>query len=290
MRYNPLTAEEKNVIENKGTEAPFTGEYDDFYKDGVFVCRKCNAVLFSSQAKFDAGCGWPAFDENFPNAVKRIPDTDGKRVEIVCANCLGHLGHVFEGEHLTDKNTRHCVNSLSIRFVPKESAILAGGCFWCTEAIFKRLKGVTSVLPGYAGGTVDHPSYEQVCLGNTGHAEAVRVEFNPELISFEKILDVFWHTHNPTTLNRQGSDMGTQYRSVIFYHNQKQKEIAEKSKGNLEKEQLYQKPVVTEITPFTNFFVAEDYHKNYFDRNKNQPYCQLVINPKIRKLEKLYPN
>ena len=119
MKYNDLTSEEKRVIEFKGTEAPFSGEYDNFYKDGTFVCRKCNAPLFSSQAKFDAGCGWPAFDEYFPNAVKRLPDSDGQRMEIECANCGGHLGHVFEGEHLTDKNTRHCVNSLSIRFIPQ---------------------------------------------------------------------------------------------------------------------------------------------------------------------------
>lgn len=119
MVYNNLTPEEKRVIENKGTETPFTGEYDDFYEDGTFICRRCNAPLFSSKAKFDAGCGWPAFDENFPNAVTRVSDADGQRVEIECANCLAHLGHVFEGEQLTEKDTRHCVNSLSIRFIPK---------------------------------------------------------------------------------------------------------------------------------------------------------------------------
>ena len=118
-KYNPLTPEEKRIIEDKGTERPFSGEYDDFYKDGTFICRRCNAPLFSSQAKFDAGCGWPAFDENFPNAVKRLPDPDGQRIEIECANCEAHLGHVFTGEKLTDKDTRHCVNSLSIRFIPE---------------------------------------------------------------------------------------------------------------------------------------------------------------------------
>lgn len=121
MAYNNLTSEEIRIIENKGTEAPFSGEYDNFYKDGTFICRKCNAPLFSSKAKFDAGCGWPAFDENFPNAVKSLTDADGQRTEIECANCRAHLGHVFKGENLTDKNTRHCVNSLSIRFIPKES-------------------------------------------------------------------------------------------------------------------------------------------------------------------------
>lgn len=170
----------------------------------------------------------------------------------------------------------------------KETATLAGGCFWCTEALFKRLKGVISVLPGYAGGTVENPSYEQVCSGNTGHAEAIQIEFNPEQIPFEKILDVFWHTHDPTTLNRQGNDIGTQYRSVIFYHNEKQKEIAEKSKETLEKEGIYHDPIVTQIIPFKNFYIAEDYHKNYFDKNGDAPYCNFVINPKIHKLLEKY--
>ena len=169
-----------------------------------------------------------------------------------------------------------------------ETATLAGGCFWCTEAIFKRLKGVKSVLPGYSGGTVKNPTYEQVCEGNTGHAEAIQIEFDPKQISFAKILDIFWHTHDPTTLNQQGNDIGTQYRSVIFYHDQKQKETAEKSKLALEKEGAYDKPIVTEIIPFTNFYQASDYHKNYFDRNSNVPYCNFIINPKIHKLLEKY--
>lgn len=169
-----------------------------------------------------------------------------------------------------------------------EKATFAGGCFWCTEAIFKRLKGVSSVLPGYAGGAVKNPTYEQVCTGETGHAEAIQIEFNPELIPFEKILDIFWNTHNPTTLNQQGNDMGTQYRSAIFYHNQNQKEIAEKSKKEIEKEGIYSNPIVTEITPFTNFYVAEEYHKNYFDKNSDAPYCNFMISPKIHKLLEKY--
>ncbi len=171
-----------------------------------------------------------------------------------------------------------------------EKATLAGGCFWCTEAIFKRLKGVSSVLPGYAGGIVENPSYEAVCSGNTGHAEAIQIEFDPTLIPFEKILDIFWHTHNPTTPNRQGNDMGTQYRSSIFYADVKQKEIAEKSKQELETSKLYKDPIVTEIVPLTNFYVAEDYHKDYFERNRNQSYCNFVIDPKIQKLLKEYGN
>ncbi len=171
-----------------------------------------------------------------------------------------------------------------------ETATLAGGCFWCTEAIFKRLKGVQSVLPGYSGGKRENPTYEQVCSGATGHAEAIQIAFDPTLIPFEKILDIFWHTHNPTTLNQQGNDIGTQYRSSIFYHDQKQKEIAEKSKEEVEAEKLYPDPIVTEIVPFTKFYEAENYHKDYFEKNKNQSYCNFVIDPKIHKLLKEYGN
>lgn len=165
-----------------------------------------------------------------------------------------------------------------------EIATLAGGCFWCTEAIFKRLKGVISVIPGYAGGSVENPSYEQVCTGKTGHAEAIQIEFDSSIIPFEKILEVFWHTHDPTTLNQQGNDIGPQYRSVIFYHGEKQKEEAIKSKEELEKEGTYKNPLVTEITPYTNFYKAENYHKDYYDKNKEYPYCNFVIDPKIQKL------
>lgn len=171
-----------------------------------------------------------------------------------------------------------------------ETATLAGGCFWCTEAIFKRLKGVTSVLPGYAGGTVESPSYDEVCSGTTGHAEAIQIDFDPTQISFDKILDVFWNTHNPTTRNQQGNDVGTEYRSIIFYHSEKQKEAAEKSKEEFEKEGIYKDPIVTEIIPFTNFYEAENYHKNYFENNKDAPYCNVIIGPKIHKLLEKYGN
>jgi peptide-methionine (S)-S-oxide reductase len=171
-----------------------------------------------------------------------------------------------------------------------EVATLANGCFWCSEAIFKRLKGVKSVVPGYSGGIVENPSYDLVCTGKTGHAESVKIEFDPKAISFEKILDIFWHTHDPTTLNRQGNDVGTQYRSAIFYHNQKQKEAAEKSKKDLEKEGGYKNSIVTEIIPFGSFYAAEDYHKNYYDNNKDAPYCNFVIDPKVHKLLLKYGN
>ena len=169
-----------------------------------------------------------------------------------------------------------------------ETATFANGCFWCTEAVFKRLKGVKSVLPGYAGGTVKDPSYDQVCAGNTGHAESIQIKFDPKVLPFEKVLDIFWHTHDPTTLNRQGNDIGTQYRSAIFFHNENQKEIAEKSKKDLEDKGVYKNSIVTEITPIKDFYVAEDYHKDYYDNHQDAPYCNYVIDPKIHKLLQRY--
>lgn len=167
-----------------------------------------------------------------------------------------------------------------------EKATFASGCFWCTEAVFIRLKGVISVNSGYAGGTIENPSYDTVSSGESGHAEAIQVTFDPKIISYDKLLDVFWATHNPTTRNQQGNDMGTQYRSVIFYHNDEQKKLAVESKERLEKSEKYKDPIVTEIIAFTNFYPAEGYHQNYYDRNQEYPYCQFVIDPKIKKLYK----
>ena len=171
-----------------------------------------------------------------------------------------------------------------------DTATLAGGCFWCTEAIFKRLKGVTSVVSGYTASQVENPSYEAVCSGRTGAAEAIQLTYDPSVISYDKLLEIFWHVHDPTTLNRQGNDVGTQYRSAIFYHTDEQQHLALASKEALEKSGAYKKPVVTEIVPFTNFYPAEDYHKDYYDRNRSQSYCMFVIDPKVQKLLKEYRN
>ena len=169
-----------------------------------------------------------------------------------------------------------------------ETATLGGGCFWCTEAVYLELKGVESVKPGYSGGHVKNPTYQEVCTEATGHAEVVQITFDPEVVSFSEILEVFFVTHDPTTLNRQGNDVGTQYRSAIFYHSEEQKETALKVIELLEKEKAYKKPIVTEVTPFDAFYVAEDYHINYFARNKNQPYCQYVVAPKVEKFRKVF--
>lgn len=167
-------------------------------------------------------------------------------------------------------------------------ATFAGGCFWCTEAIYKRVRGVISVTPGYTGGTVPNPSYEAVCSGKTGHAEAIQIVFDPRQISFSQLLSVFWHSHDPTTLNRQGNDTGTQYRSAIFYHDKQQHDAAEESKLKLETAKSYDHPIVTEIMPFTVFYPAEDYHKDYFAKNPDAPYCQVVIAPKIARFLRDY--
>ncbi|HEV7235191.1 MAG TPA: peptide-methionine (S)-S-oxide reductase MsrA [Ktedonobacteraceae bacterium] len=171
-----------------------------------------------------------------------------------------------------------------------ETLTLAGGCFWCTEAVFNRLKGVTSVVPGYAASQVKNPSYEQVCSGRTGAAEAIQLTYDPTIISYDTLLDIFWHLHDPTTLNRQGNDVGTQYRSGIYYQNDEQKQLALASKAALEKSGAYKHPVVTEIVPFTNFYPAENYHKDYYDNNRSQGYCMFVIDPKVQKLLQKYRN
>ena len=165
-------------------------------------------------------------------------------------------------------------------------ATLGGGCFWCVEAVFQRIEGVLSVKPGYAGGDIKNPTYKQICTGKTGHAEVAKIEFDPEKITYSQILNVFWQSHDPTTLNRQGNDVGTQYRSVIFFHDESQREIAEKSKIDADKSGYWDNKIVTEITLLNNYYDAEDYHDNYYNNNPNQPYCLFVIKPKLDKLEK----
>lgn len=171
-----------------------------------------------------------------------------------------------------------------------EIAIFGGGCFWCTEAIFLKLRGVLSVTPGYAGGTVKNPNYYEVSSGTTGHAEVIKIEFDPSVISYDNLLDVFWHVHNPTSLNRQGADVGTEYRSIILYTTEAQKKTIEESKKKLEESTEFEQPIVTEIQKLDTFYDAESYHNNYFERNKDQPYCQLVIAPKIKHFLEKYGN
>ncbi len=283
VKYNNLTSDEERVILHKGTERPFTGEYWNHKAEGTYICRNCNTPLYRSVDKFDSGCGWPSFDDELPGAVKRLPDADGRRTEILCATCGGHLGHVFKGEKMTAKNTRHCVNSLSIRFVPEGEllpepkvgrAIFAGGCFWGVEYFMKQNPGVIRVTSGYTGGHTERPTYKEVCSKNTGHAEAVEVVFDPEKTDFEALAKLFFETHDPTQVNRQGPDIGTQYRSEIFYLNAEQKRIAEKLISELTDRGF---DIATKVTEAGIFWPAEDYHQNYYENKGSKPYCHAYV-------------
>jgi peptide methionine sulfoxide reductase msrA/msrB len=279
MKFKQLTPQEERVIVHKGTEAPYTGKYENFTGKGVYVCKRCGAPLYRSDDKFDANCGWPSFDDEIPGAVKRLPDPDGMRTEIECANCGAHLGHVFKGEHFTAKNTRHCVNSISLDFIPAaqvaakpktDTAIFAGGCFWGVEYYLQKNPGVKSVKSGYTGGHKDHPTYEEVCSGKTGHLEAVEVVFDPSKTNYETLARLFFEIHDPTQWNHQGPDFGEQYRSAVFYRNEEQKEITEKLIAQLKKNGFN---VVTQVRKASTFWVAEDYHQDYYEHKGSTPYC-----------------
>lgn len=272
MNYNELTPEEEKVILHKGTEAPFTGALLDNKAKGTYVCRRCNAPLFRSSDKFESGCGWPSFDDAIPGAVSRVPDADGRRTEIVCENCSAHLGHVFAGEGFTSKNTRHCVNSISMKFIPEkpETAYFASGCFWGTEFYMMKASGVIGTAVGFMGGHVEHPTYEQVCTKTTGHIETTQVIFDASLTSYENLVRLFFETHDFTQTDGQGPDIGPQYRSFIFYMNEEQKQIAEKYIGILT-EKGYK--VATTLEPASIFWKAEDYHQQYYDHKGTRPYC-----------------
>lgn len=275
--WNQLTPEEKRVIADKGTERPFSGRFNDHFESGVYVCRRCNAMLYRSEDKFHSGCGWPAFDDEIPGAVKHQPDPDGRRTEIICANCGGHLGHVFTGERLTEKNVRHCVNSISLDFIPADQvrtgrALFAGGCFWGVEYWMQQAPGVISAVSGYCGGTVENPDYKTVCTGQTGHAETVEVIYDPAVTSFETLAKIFFEIHDPSQVNRQGPDIGTQYRSAIFCLSDEQRKTAEKLISQLERSGL--KPA-TRLEPAAPFYPAEMHHQDYYDRNGKLPYCHM---------------
>lgn len=275
-KYHALTTEEAEIIEHQGTELPGTGAFEHFKAAGVFTCRRCDAPLYLSSAKFDSGCGWPSFDSELDGAVRRLPDPDGRRVEIRCARCDAHLGHVFLGEKFTPKDTRHCVNSLSMRFAPLhndqgfERALFAGGCFWGVEYYLAKLPGVIATRVGYTGGNVVNPTYEEVCTGKTGHVEAIEVVFDPKLLSFERLAQEFFEIHDPTQAFGQGPDIGPQYESKVFYLSPAQQDVLNALIDRLRNNGL---EVVTQVEPASQFYPAEVYHQGYYGKNGQSPYC-----------------
>lgn len=279
MQLRKLSAEEERVIVHKGTERPFSGKYDKHSEQGTYVCKRCHAPLYRSTSKFDSRCGWPSFDLEIPGAVSRHPDPDGARTEIVCSRCGAHLGHVFLGEGFTALDTRHCVNSISLEFVPqseeatlapRDTAYFAGGCFWGTQHHFAKVPGVLSTAVGYMGGTTAHPTYPQVSSGRTGHLEANQIVFDPTQVSYTQLLQLFFEIHDFSQTDGQGPDLGPQYLSAIFPLDEIQRKQAQAITAQLRAKGY---SVATTLRPAAPFYPAEDYHQLYYQKNGKTPYC-----------------
>jgi peptide methionine sulfoxide reductase msrA/msrB len=299
-----LTPEQFAVTQQCGTEPPFNNAYWDNHQPGIYVDVVSGEPLFSSLDKFDSGTGWPSFRQpmNRGEVVEQKDSSLGMaRTEVRSKMADSHLGHVFE-DGPGEKGLRYCINSASLKFVPVEemdragygkylepfvqagvvkapvyeTAVLAGGCFWGMEEIIRKLPGVVHTTVGYAGGTTANPTYEQVCTGRTGHAEAIQVVFDPTRLSYEKLLDCFFRMHDPTTLNRQHNDVGTQYRSAIFYTSEAQKQAAELVKARWDKSGKFNRPITTEITTASTFYSAEEYHQKYLRKNPGGYTCHIL--------------
>lgn len=296
-----LTPMQYKVTQQCGTEPPFDNAYWDNKEPGIYVDIVSGEALFSSIDKFESGSGWPSFTKPLEqrNITTKADKTHGMvRTEVRSANADSHLGHVFEDGPVPAGGLRYCINSAALRFihvddmekegygrflplfgrvaknpVKTETAIFAAGCFWGVEHLFKEVDGVLETTVGYTGGHTDNPGYREVCNGDTGHAEAVEVIFDPSKVTFRELTDYFWKLHDPTTANRQGPDIGSQYRSAIFYTSEEQKKIAEESKAAFDKSGVFKKKAVTEITAATKFFDGEDYHQDYFDKHPNHRIC-----------------
>lgn len=271
------------VTKQGGTEKPFDNAYWDEKRPGIYVDINTGEPLFSSLDKYDSGTGWPSFTKPIERAnilEKEDKKLGATRTEVRTE--ASHLGHVFEDG--PNGGDRYCINSAAMDFIPLEDlydrgygdyidsfnyekATLAGGCFWGVEKLLSEVDGIISVKSGYTGGTALGPTYQEVSTGKTGHAEAVELYFDPQIITYAQVLDYFWRLHDPTTENRQGVDVGTQYRSAIFYHNEEQKEIAIKSKDEFDAKKVFSKPAVTQIVPASEFYSAEDYHQDFYDNN-----------------------
>lgn len=277
-KAHTLTPQVYHILCEQGTEYPNTGAHNLCEAKGTYLCRLCGQALFRSDHKFISSCGWPSFDDEIAGRIRRLADPDGRRTEIRCARCDGHLGHVFHGEGYTTHNQRHCVNSASIDFVTDTTvddtaeAIFAGGCFWGVEHLLAQLPGVLLTEVGYSGGDLNNPSYEAVCRGDSGHLEALRVVYNPDQLSFEDLTRYFLEIHNPTQANGQGPDIGSQYLSAIFYYDDAQKHTAEKLLNTLRDKGC---TIATRLIPATVFWPAEEYHQHYYKKTGKTPYCHV---------------
>ena len=275
-----LTPDQYRILRKAGTERPFTGKYNLHFENGTYTCAACGNPLFSSETKYDHGCGWPSFASALDKGQVEFYDDYSlgmKRIEVRCASCGSHLGHVFN-DGPAPTFTRFCINSVALDFKPEDSenksetqqeiATFAAGCFWGVEHKFRQIEGVLSTRVGYTGGDVKSPTYKLVCTGKTGHAESVEITFDPSRVTFEDLLESFFRLHDPTQVNRQGPDVGTQYRSVIFFHSPEQKHAAEKFIKGLENSKRFRKPVATKVIPVKEFYEAEDYHQQYYEKRK----------------------
>lgn len=287
-----LNEEQFQIARLKGTERAGTGAFCERYEPGLYGCICCNTLLFDARKKFESGSGWPSFTKPVAdNAIKYKKDTSWgmTRVEVMCNACDAHLGHVFP-DGPAPSGLRFCINSASMQLIEedqqKATAVFGGGCFWCTEAVFQQLKGVNQVVSGYAGGRIKNPTYREICSGRTGHAEVIEVSYNPNEIDYKDLLKIFFSTHDPTTLNRQGYDQGTQYRSIILTRDEDENQVAKQVREEMQ--DFFDKPIVTEIKTLEHFYTAEADHQNFYNDNPGQPYCNVIINPKLQKLRSMF--
>ncbi len=300
-----LTPEQYRITRSAGTEAAFCGGLLKNKEAGMYLCIGCDLPLFRSDAKFESNTGWPSFFQPAASEnVREKPDfAHGMvRTEINCARCDSHLGHLFDdGPRPT--GLRFCLNSESLKFVKNEElkkvgetvahtetaqTVIAGGCFWCVEAVFEELDGVYDVISGYAGGDKASANYDAVSSGSTKHAEAVQIIYDPKKVTYDQLLKVHFATHDPTTKNRQGNDVGPQYRSTIFYVNDQEKQLAEAFISDVNESKSFKSPIVTTLEPLTEFYPAESYHQNYVCRNPNQGYVRGVATPKLDKVREKF--